>query len=1046
MLAAVAPLEIILPTPKLEPDPDLVVPSIVAMRDVVRGYGPAKSFFGPWLSDQVEEKPLRALFLSLDPVVLLLNVAGWQVSELVIGQDEKLLDAVITVRVRDGWVDELAGERAWWNEAGADHPGTPWACALRLLARKTFGPNVVLGDGIAIEPSHPAFHSPVDDDEAEYFDRLLILSDPGATDFTSFVVASHEQLFGTSGVRAALIDDILAVCHARATDSSVPSGLLGMYSPQYWWVPAQMDADTATRAAMTEEFAELGWALVDAELGDLGKFEAFLDEETRAPDLLKALGRRSLLERAKGLISEGAAPEELLAHLEQWLAAVEAYAKGVRISIGNARAMTYTQALFVAQTVGALDFLGTIGMEGARLDPAHAGGLYINAPKTRSAQAAKIRYQCFEAWMWWEADHARSLAVLAELRDALDVVEKNVWVEVVLEQDRLWITLDPGKVDNARLLLRDAIDRVDTLIATPDASEDLFRLTLDTVGYALTVADPFWLEDWEQFGQDTWAGAARDFVDAFINGFVTIVEPELPDLAESARASLGNAMLGSLLQPVFLVGVVYGAGESINSAIENLLPWIDNPRAQIQQIIDGLSALLAQEEETVGDALGQAAGEGALDLADRLLAQPDPWHYAFEAGRIAGPLILNVVLELIFEAYVTARLAEFGMRALRRVLDGLDEFVQMRAAARALARYNPPFGWHDGIYATVESGDVAVGAGDLVTVSWNDHPDVWLTQKLTPETRLHLVNLDVESKTRNVVLGTLGESERGAPLAGSLEAVLESPGTRSVHADLVDHIAADPATVDLVAAADMTDPPLAAEDLPRFDANAPEQFDAKVAESVADGSTVPPSDELGFETSSPGTFAQADEMWELNKASIISDRLRRFGINAWNSAKGVFNPVSGPHGTTRVEGWLTPVKMLRDRAAAKGVRDVATAIDDTLTYHAAHLIPRTMGGPGDAWNLIATDPRINMSYIKITENEFGRILDSGRDVYVTIDVDYASDGLANAVRYRVFGKNAQGVPEELDYAVIVCNPRAGAPTDWLAQRRAERWLYLEPEA
>src|SRR6476620_3885856 len=67
-------------------------------------------------------------------------------------------------------------------------------------------------------------------DDAQYFDRVLILSDPGAADFTSFVVASHEQLFGTTGVRTALIKDILAVCHTRATDSSVPSGLLGMYS------------------------------------------------------------------------------------------------------------------------------------------------------------------------------------------------------------------------------------------------------------------------------------------------------------------------------------------------------------------------------------------------------------------------------------------------------------------------------------------------------------------------------------------------------------------------------------------------------------------------------------------------------------------------------------------------------------------------------------------------------------------------------------------------------------------------------------------------
>jgi hypothetical protein len=489
--------------------------------------------------------------------------------------------------------------------------------------------------------------------------------------------------------------------------------------------------------------------------------------------------------------------------------------------------------------------------------------------------------------------------------------------------------------------------------------------------------------------------------------------------------------------------VVYGAGESIDAAIAGLLPWIDDPRAQIQQIIDGLSALLAQEEETLGDALGQAAGVGALDLADRLHSQPDPWHYAFEAGRIAGPLVPNVVLELIFEAYVVARLAAFGLRALRKVINGMDEFVLMRAATRALANYQPPFGWHDGIYATAEAGDVAEGAGDLVTVAWEDHPDVWLTQKLALDTRVHLLDLDVEPVTRNVVLGTLADSERAAPFAEALEAILESPGSKATHADLVDHLAAD---ADLVAAAGMTDPPLVAEGLPRFDASTPEAFDEAIAQSIADGSAVRPSDELGFKSTAPGTFGHAGELWDLSKDAIIAGRISRYGLTEWAKPPGDFKVIPGPRGTTQVEGWLTPTpNMPRDRDAATVVRGIAEGIVQQ-PYHAAHLIPRTMGGPGDVWNLIATNPRINMSYIKVTENFFGRILESRREVYVVIDVDYASNGLANAIRYRVYGKSPEGVPFEVDNAVIACNPDSGPPEAWLPQRRAERWLVLVPEA
>ena len=136
-------------------------------------------------------------------------------------------------------------------------------------------------------------------------------------------------------------------------------------------------------------------------------------------------------------------------------------------------------------------------------------------------------------------------------------------------------------------------------------------------------------------------------------------------------------------------GVLVGAGKEIGSIVKQLASIIANPEQILDDIGNVLKLLFSPHAGEFGCAFGQDMGEKTnKDLAD--LATMGDFEFAYELGKIAGPMLLNTLiavllpelLGLLEETVIGKRLLQF-LRGIRKELKFLDKWRRDEKAIAA---------------------------------------------------------------------------------------------------------------------------------------------------------------------------------------------------------------------------------------------------------------------------------------------------------------------------------------------------------------------------
>jgi hypothetical protein len=122
------------------------------------------------------------------------------------------------------------------------------------------------------------------------------------------------------------------------------------------------------------------------------------------------------------------------------------------------------------------------------------------------------------------------------------------------------------------------------------------------------------------------------------------------------------------LSPVVVAGMVKGIYDRVTEMAKTLGPWLTDPAGELQNIIDSVIAMFEAGLGEFAYGVGYAAGESVRTSLTALATAPGPIQYAFEMGKLVGPLLLDVAVQLVFEFWVFPRLASVGAGLLRETL------------------------------------------------------------------------------------------------------------------------------------------------------------------------------------------------------------------------------------------------------------------------------------------------------------------------------------------------------------------------------------------
>lgn len=202
----------------------------------------------------------------------------------------------------------------------------------------------------------------------------------------------------------------------------------------------------------------------------------------------------------------------------------------------------------------------------------------------------------------------------------------------------------------------------------------------EDIATALAAADRF-------FTGAEWSLAPDHLVGRFMAGFLDGVDLDNSDryyllLKKIQVSTLGGPVFTGILE----AGMICGAGLKVKEVAEQAGSVILDPYGFAEQCARIVRMLMVDPPGDTMFTLGQATGEAVKKSVARLNDQKNVFAFIFELGKILGPLVLEAILSLLFEAYVVAPLlnkAREGLMLMVRTLPGLP-VDEIKATARAL--------------------------------------------------------------------------------------------------------------------------------------------------------------------------------------------------------------------------------------------------------------------------------------------------------------------------------------------------------------------------
>ena len=396
----------------------------------------------PWLDGLASYGSLRRLARIVDPLVMLANLGGYTITEIVVAADPSRSNKVAGIslpecRVGQVFRDPEADTDTCWNVyTGLDFPeDASFAVGLRMEIERMLG-TIYYIPGVAVEFSHPSV-VPWPDPTSEFrlFDHLLLLTAPNADHLDDWLPVLTELIGADDDIRSWFVGDLVEAAHsvAAATVPVTPAGQLGLYAPSRWH-PPRTSLSGDQEQEYLDAFVQLGYAMVENFMPDPDALGQFITEETRigraelGPGQLPS--RISFADRLREIDAAATpspgmlelahrceqdtriSPPDGLVDLETWTVP----RPGLRAI--DLR-LTYTEWLLVAAQLGAIDPVSSIGIDAAAADPTNSRGLHPWMPGGVSRHGTYIRGLVNTAWMCWESDPNRAKAYLARVLEQL---------------------------------------------------------------------------------------------------------------------------------------------------------------------------------------------------------------------------------------------------------------------------------------------------------------------------------------------------------------------------------------------------------------------------------------------------------------------------------------------------------------------------------------------------------------------------------------------------------------------------------------------------
>lgn len=223
---------------------------------------------------------------------------------------------------------------------------------------------------------------------------------------------------------------------------------------------------------------------------------------------------------------------------------------------------------------------------------------------------------------------------------------------------------------------------LDELIANPDDINCLsLPVCFELINPALVYLDAV-------FRSAPLALSLDNILRRFFDGFGSVL---MADDGETVRRlwqkHLQFGIFAGFLTPLFAVGVIAGAGKFLIDTLYQVGEFLGDVPGGISKFLEGLSLLFDKLQREGGtleivEMLGQAAGHWAIKNAKTLIAVQSSAGYAFECGRIAGPIVIQIILEMLFEAYIIApllsKMLTLTTTAARGSVDALRSALRLK--------------------------------------------------------------------------------------------------------------------------------------------------------------------------------------------------------------------------------------------------------------------------------------------------------------------------------------------------------------------------------
>lgn len=345
---------------------------------------------------------------------------------------------------------------------------------------------------------------------------------------------------------------------------------------------------------------------------------------------------------------------------------------------------TYTELLTTTYRHGGIDFRGAasqggwgLRLPGQGLSPElaaemRAAGVGINEISHQRLQ--QMQMLMYSAWRTLGSDPLFAADKLRRIRLFLESEGNSA------REERFGTTTGSWESERLAAIIEDACRairlfefKLQCQISTSPLDYEELERVFQHVGAALVSLDPVFI----YLERELTPG---NIFDKFATGFLAGVGGDPKNKAyQLFDRQLGHIYYAPLFQFPYLAGIVVGAAEYLDKTILNILKFVDDPAKEVGKIIDAIRQLLDTYLIEIIEGLGNASGQAAAKYMDDLLACDSWWAFAYLLGKIVAPLVVSIILELIFQAYVVAPLLQAGALALRATVRAIpmfgDEFI-----------------------------------------------------------------------------------------------------------------------------------------------------------------------------------------------------------------------------------------------------------------------------------------------------------------------------------------------------------------------------------